>query len=82
MAVYMARPLYLFVNGLYSNLIPRYGAFYLLLQLIPGLSMLFLLTAAASSALWAVDIERKRRAHEAHPDVAPEYSDNPEGSPV
>ncbi|KAJ7642225.1 hypothetical protein FB45DRAFT_988379 [Roridomyces roridus] len=32
----------------------------LLLQLIPVLSMVFLLTTAAGAALWAVDLERKR----------------------
>jgi len=38
-----------------------YGAVYLLLQLVPLLSMVFLVTAAASSALWAADLERTRQ---------------------
>jgi hypothetical protein len=42
-----------------------YGAVYLLLQLAPLLSMVFLVTAAASSALWAADLERKIRQQEA-----------------
>ncbi|KAJ7642238.1 hypothetical protein FB45DRAFT_786336 [Roridomyces roridus] len=37
-----------------------FGMVTLLLQLIPVLSMMFLLTTAAGSALWAADLERKR----------------------
>jgi len=33
----------------------------LFLQLIPGISMVFLLTTAAGAALWAADLEKKRR---------------------
>lgn len=37
-----------------------FGTVALLLQLVPVLSMCFLMTTAAGAALWAVDIERKR----------------------
>jgi len=53
----------------------RYGTVYLALQLVPAFSMFFLLTAAVSSALWASDLEAKRREQEAHASQAPEYSD-------
>lgn len=39
----------------------RFGTIALILQLIPPLSMFFLMTTAAGAALWAVDLERKRR---------------------
>jgi hypothetical protein len=39
----------------------RFGAVHLALQLIPGLSMLFLLTTAAGSGMWAAKLEKKRR---------------------
>ncbi|KAF2268465.1 hypothetical protein CC78DRAFT_370281 [Lojkania enalia] len=55
-----------------------YGAVYLLLQLVPGLSMFFLLTAAVSSALWAADMEDQRRRQEAQVSQAPGYTDEPE----
>ncbi|PSN64249.1 hypothetical protein BS50DRAFT_575689 [Corynespora cassiicola Philippines] len=55
-----------------------YGAIYLLLQLVPVFSMLFLLTAAVSSALWAADMEAERRQQEAAR-YAPEYTDEPGG---
>lgn len=45
----------------------RFGTTALLLQLIPVLSMLFLLTTAAGSALWAVKLEEQRRLEEAGP---------------
>jgi hypothetical protein len=35
---------------------------HLALQLVPGLSMLFLLTTAAGAAQWAAKLEHKRRA--------------------
>ncbi|KAK2870567.1 hypothetical protein FQN49_003096 [Arthroderma sp. PD_2] len=38
----------------------RFGTMALVLQLVPGLSMVFLLTTAAGSALWARDMERRR----------------------
>lgn len=34
---------------------------HLALQLVPGLSMLFLLTTAAGSAMWVAKLEKKRR---------------------
>jgi hypothetical protein len=37
-----------------------FGTVALMLQLIPGLSMLFLLTTAAGSALWVADLEKTR----------------------
>ena len=36
-----------------------FGTVYMILQLVPGLSMLFLLTSAAGSALWSVHIEQE-----------------------
>lgn len=58
----------------------------LLLQLIPVLSMLFLLTSAAGSGLWAADLEdaRQRQAlaaeavvggAEGNDEFPPEYTD-------
>lgn len=38
----------------------RFGTVALVLQLVPGLSMFFLLSTAAGSALWARDMERRR----------------------
>jgi hypothetical protein len=52
------------------------------MQLIPVASMLFLLTAAVSSALWAADLETARRQHEARLAQVPEYTDDPEDNPV
>ena len=40
-----------------------FGTSALLLQLVPVLSMLFLLTTATGSALWVVKLEEIRRAH-------------------
>ncbi|KAF4554658.1 Hypothetical protein D9617_4g004130 [Elsinoe fawcettii] len=60
-----------------------FGSVGLLLQLIPVASLLFLLTTAVGTGLWAADIfdAEKRRAQaggdDEHPDVGPEaYSDN------
>ena len=39
----------------------RFGTIALLLQLIPVLSMFFLLTTAAGSALWVVKLEEQKR---------------------
>lgn len=39
----------------------RFGTVALFLQLIPMLSMFFLLSTAAGSALWAIDMEWRRR---------------------
>ena len=59
-----------------------FGTFYMLLQLIPVFSMLFLLTSAAGSALWSVQIEKESRDSllpEREDDDAPppEYTDEP-----
>ncbi|KAF2195483.1 hypothetical protein K469DRAFT_744058 [Zopfia rhizophila CBS 207.26] len=56
-----------------------YGTVYLLLQLVPPLSMLFLLTAAVSSALWAADLETQRRQQEVRIAQNPDYTDDPAG---
>lgn len=42
-----------------------FGTVALLLQLVPVLSMFFLLTTAAGSALWVVRLERERRRNDA-----------------
>ena len=42
-----------------------FGTIALMLQLVPGLSMFFLLTTAAGSALWAAKMEKARRRREA-----------------
>ena len=57
-----------------------FGTVALLLQLIPVLSMLFLLTTAAGSALWVVKLEGKRRAIEENPEgdqARDRYVDDP-----
>lgn len=56
-----------------------FGIVALLLQLIPVLSMLFLLTTAAGSALWVVELEHQRRAREqtTPDDAPPEFVDDP-----
>lgn len=61
-----------------------FGTFYMLLQLIPVLSILFLLTSAAGSALWSVHIEREindsrllAEEEEEADDLPPEYTDEP-----
>ncbi|KAF2687697.1 hypothetical protein K458DRAFT_428537 [Lentithecium fluviatile CBS 122367] len=54
-----------------------YGTVYLFLQLIPVMSMFFLMTAAASSALWAADLETQRRQQESQVDQGPRYRDEP-----
>ena len=45
-----------------------FGTVALLLQLVPVLSMLFLLTTAAGSSLWVAKLEGTRRALEATPE--------------
>ncbi|CAF9933921.1 hypothetical protein IMSHALPRED_009523 [Imshaugia aleurites] len=45
-----------------------FGTVALLLQLVPVLSMLFLLTTAAGSALWVTELEAKRRRLEVRPE--------------
>lgn len=56
-----------------------FGMVALLLQLIPVLSMLFLLTTAAGSALWVVKLEEKRRAQQSDGSnqALPHYADDP-----
>lgn len=52
-----------------------FGAVALLLQLVPVLSMFFLLTSAAGSALWVADMERSRTPATSTEDS--EYRDDP-----
>ena len=56
-----------------------FGTFYMLLQLIPVLSIFFLLTSATGSALWSVHIERERTDNllEREDDVEHDYTDEP-----
>ena len=57
-----------------------FGTVALLLQLVPVLSMMFLLTTAAGSALWAVNLEEKRRSlfvESGQPQARSEYVDDP-----
>lgn len=55
-----------------------FGTTALLLQLIPLLSMFFLLTTAAGSALWVADLERKRKLIAERFDMPEdEYRDDP-----
>lgn len=60
-----------------------FGTVTLFLQLVPVLSMFFLLTTAAGSALWAAEMEESRKRLEAEDDTEraeapPAYSDNPD----
>lgn len=53
---------------------------YLILQLIPILSMFFLLSSAAGGALWAVKLEDEAKAQEEqapYDDAPPPYEDDP-----
>lgn len=54
----------------------RFGTVALLLQLVPILSMFFLMTTAAGSALWASELENRRGLLEQRrePEV-PRYDD-------
>lgn len=56
-----------------------YGTVYMTLQLIPVLSLLFLLTSATGSALWSIHIERERteRQQPEDDDLVPQYTDEP-----
>lgn len=55
-----------------------FGMVSLTLQLVPVLSMFFLLTSAAGSALWAAQMEKARRSRENNTVTGPEpYQDNP-----
>lgn len=42
-------------------IVNRFGTVALLLQLVPVLSMFFLLTSAVGSALWVVKLEEQKR---------------------
>jgi len=58
-----------------------FGTAHLMLQLVPVASLLFLLTTAAGSALWAADME-DRAKRQSHPnldssDEPPPYTDEP-----
>ena len=60
-----------------------FGTVALVLQLVPVLSMFFLLTTAAGSALWAVKMEERRKQIEAEDeargrDAPPAYTDDPD----
>ena len=60
-----------------------FGTVALVLQLVPVLSMFFLLTTAAGSALWVVKMEERRKQIEAEDgaqgrDAPPAYTDNPD----
>ncbi|QMW27248.1 hypothetical protein G4B84_002537 [Aspergillus flavus NRRL3357] len=53
-----------------------FGTVALILQLVPPLSMFFLMSTAVGSALWAVDLENKRDLiGRARPDEVDEYHD-------
>jgi uncharacterized protein involved in cysteine biosynthesis len=60
-----------------------FGTIALLLQLVPVLSMFFLLTTATGSALWVVKLEEQKTLIEEAPvqdvdeEQLPAYSDNP-----
>jgi hypothetical protein len=69
-----------------------FGSVALLLQLVPILSMFFLLTSAAGSALWVVELEKQKQLLESAPaapreifdddavhgdEAPPAYTDNP-----
>lgn len=55
-----------------------FGTVYMVLQLIPVLSMLFLLTSAAGSALWSVHLEQANMSEndEDDDDLPPAYTDD------
>lgn len=53
----------------------------MLLQLVPPFSMVFLMTTAAGSALWAADIEKKRAAPD-HTAGINDYHDHDEQQTV
>ena len=58
----------------------RFGIVYLILQLVPVLSMGFLLTSAAGSGLWAVRLEEEAREEEEqirNAEPPPPYEDDP-----
>lgn len=53
-----------------------FGTMALILQLVPGFSMLFLLTTASGSALWVVELENRRRERD-EAEAGPGYTDDP-----
>jgi hypothetical protein len=63
-----------------------FGTVHMVLQLVPVLAMLFLLTTAAGSALWSVRIEREDQRRQQNvqaregEDEPPAYTDEPRGS--
>jgi len=55
-----------------------FGAVHLALQLVPGLSMLFLITSAAGSALWVAKLEKERTTRfDSTIQAADRYEDEP-----
>ena len=54
-----------------------FGSVYLVLQLVPGLSMLFLLTSATGAALWVRDLEQGSVVVTDGEAVGSEYRDDP-----
>lgn len=54
-----------------------FGTIALLLQLVPGLSMFFLLTTATGSALWVARLEDARKSREVVHNNADNYHDDP-----
>lgn len=54
-----------------------FGAVHLTLQLVPGLSMLFLLTSAAGSGLWASKLEKERVMRYGPAIQSEQYHDEP-----
>ena len=59
----------------------RFGTIALLLQLVPVLSMFFLLTTACGSALWVVKLEEQKMLIAEAPvvdsEASPAYTDDP-----
>ncbi|KAH0556790.1 hypothetical protein GP486_005422 [Trichoglossum hirsutum] len=56
----------------------QFGTVALIFQLVPVLSMLFLITTAAGAAMWAADLENQRRKElaEGQQPVGPSHSDS------
>lgn len=90
MAIYMVSDVFhrgMLLLLLVANSWRRFGVVYLTLQLVPVLSMFFLLTSACGSALWVADIEaeKERLAHivirdaeadNEHDSTLPQYRDS------
>ena len=78
MAIYMVSVVFhpsILLLLLVANSCHRFGVIYLTLQLVPVLSMFFLLTSACGSALWVADIEAEKERH-AHIVVRDAEADN------